>query len=371
MGKYEKYLNECIIINDMSPADFNHIEDGQTRWIIEKIKTLKTNKKRISILDYGCGKMRLFNALSQEEIEFEYVGIDFSSDQNIDRLVKENKNCKFVKVEDINKLERYSFDIVCLTNVIHEISILEFSKILMNIKLLIKQDGHFLLVDMSVLPHGELLGLPYYPYEIQELFSPVDYAFKTPNGYPIIACDILESDIMMPHKIMKKLYYIIGRKRDKLSYLAFDVLNKGGIKKFNEEYEQYNSRMSSDDLFGYINYLSGLANYRLKEFLNKYEDNGKNEFYVDLVKLYIDTYDEYSKQLTITEVYKSLYPKYTVLEITKKLNIALMQPSFFMLEKDKETLFATDRLDYFLDNYTYEDLKKHGISVMSAFCEIT
>lgn len=32
---------------------------------------------------------------------------------------------------------------------------------------------------------------------------------------------------------------------------------------------------------------------------------------------------------------------------------------------------ATDRLDYFLDNYTYEDLKKHGISVMSAFCEIT
>lgn len=364
MKKFEKYLKECII-NDLSPADFNLIEDGQTKWIINKIKTLIKKKDIISVLDYGCGNMRLFNALLKENLQFKYVGIDKSLNEDIKNIITENEMCTFVRLADITQIKKHSFDIICLVNVIHEISIIEFSEIIGIIKIMIKPEGHFLLMDMPVLPKGELLGLPYFPSEIINLFFPIDYKLETESGYPIIACDIIEHNINFPYYMMEMIYDIIKAKRNFFSYFAFKILNDNGVTKFNYLFNSINTKMSDEELFGYVVHLSGLANYRLVEYKNANIVNEENEFYVALIKLYIDTFNKTGKQIKISDVYDELYPQYTMLEITQKLKIALGLDSFFMLDEDTETLCATEKLDNLENDFSYDDLRRISLCEFS------
>ena len=95
---------------------------------------------------------------------------------------------------------------------------MDFVEILFNTKLLLKEKGHFLLLDMSVLPQGELLGLPYFPDEILDLLAPIDYTFSTKSGYPIIACDIEPNEIKLPHNMLEKLCYIVLKKEMNLVF---------------------------------------------------------------------------------------------------------------------------------------------------------
>ncbi len=352
----------------MSPADFNLIKDGQTQWLIDKITSLSKTKTCISILDYGCGKMRLYNALSELNFRFNYVGTDFESSEEINTIINTNDNCNFISLSEIAGMGRNSFDIVCLSNVVHEISIIEFAEIILTTKLLLMKDGHFLLLDMSVLPQGELLGLPYFPDEVLSLFEPMDYAFETQSGYPIIACDICPSALMLPHVAIEKLYSLVMKKRDDFSFLALSLVNKYGIDFFNEKFKNINKRMNSEELLGYAQYLSGLSNYRMVEFRQSYYSDNDNEFYIDLINLYMSTFDRTGEQLSLIEMYDKLYPKYSVTQITCKLKQATYPHSFFGFD-DGERLYATERLDYFLNNYTFDDLRKSGI-IISAMCGI-
>ena len=301
--------------------------------------------------------------------KFEYLGADFESNSIIEKIVAENDNCKFICLSKVPELERKSIDIICLSNVIHEITIMDFVEILLNSKLLLKEEGHFLLLDMSVLPKGELLGLPYFPDEILELFTPIDYTFSTKSGYPIIACDILPSEIKLPHYTLEKLYNVIMKKRDEFSFLALTFMNKYGVDSFNERFKKINSKMNSEDLLGYTLYLSGLANFRLEEFCQSHYADTNNEFYVDLINLYINTFENFEEQLSLHEMYCNLYPKYSVREIIIKLKFATEPYSFFCYDKN-ETLYANDRLDYFIDHYTFDDLRKSGIFAIAAKCEV-
>lgn len=368
ISKLSKYLKECVI-NDLSPADFNLIRDGQTQWIVEKIASLAKNKEYVSVFDYGCGNMRLYNALSKTDIKFEYIGVDFESNVVIEKIVVENDNCKFICLSKVPELERNTIDIVCLSNVIHEISIMDFVEILFNTKLLLKEKGHFLLLDMSVLPQGELLGLPYFPDEILDLLAPIDYTFSTKSGYPIIACDIEPNEIKLPHNMLEKLCYIVLKKRDEFSFLSLTFMDKYGVDFFNEKFKKINRKINNEDLLGYTLYLSGLANFRLVEFRQSHHVDDDNEFYVDLINLYVSTFENTGKQLTLQEMYSNLYPKYSIKEIIIKLKAATAPHSLFGYDKD-ETLYATDRLEYFFDNYTFDDLRKSGILVISAMCEM-
>ena len=368
INNLSKYLRECVI-NDLSPADFDLIKDGQTKWLIEKITSLSKSKTCITIFDYGCGNMRLYNALSKLDFPFKYIGADFKRTESIDEIIYNNSNCDFVYLSEITKIERHSFDVVCLSNVIHEISIMEFVEIIFNTKLLLLHNGHFLLLDMSVLPQGELLGLPYFPDEILDLFEPIDYTFKTESGYPIIACDIMPSDLLLPHIAIEKLCYLIMKKRDEFSFLALSIIDKYGMDSFNEKFKSINKRLSNEDLLGYTLYLSGLSNFRISEFRQGHNSNNENEFYVDLINLFTSIFDSTGKQLLLYDMYSSLYPKYTIRDIVIKLKQATSVHSLFGFE-DEETLYATERLDYFLDNFTFDDLRKSGIFVISAMCEI-
>ena len=60
---------------------------------------------------------------------------------------------------------------------------------------------------------------------------------------------------------------------------------------------------------------------------------------------------------------------HSIKEIIIKLKAATAPHSLFGYDKD-ETLYATDRLEYFFDNYTFDDLRKSGILVISAMCEM-
>lgn len=368
INSLSKYLKECVI-NDLSPADFESIKDGQIKWLIEKIMSLSKNKACTTVLDYGCGNMRLYNALSKLDLKFMYVGADFKRSDNINELIHNNDNCNFICLSEITRIERHCFDIVCVSNVIHEISIIEFVEVIYNTKLLLSKDGHFLLLDMSVLPQGELLGLPYFPDEILDLFEPIDYTFTTEKGYPIIACDIMPSDLMLPHTAIEKLCYLIMKKRDEFSFLAFSIINKYGMDIFNKKFNNINKRMSNEDLLGYILYLSGLSNFRISEFRQEHTYSSCNEFYVDLINLFTETFERTGKQLLLHDMYSSLYPKYPLREIVIKLKQATSPHSLFRFE-DEKTLYATERLDYFIDNFTFDDLRESGIFVISAMCEV-
>lgn len=336
---------------------------------MDKIASIANTKNGISILDYGCGNMRLYNALLQLNFPFNYVGTDFKLSDSAAKIVQINDNCNFVPLSEITQIDRNSFDIICLSNVIHEISITAFAEVLLNIKLLLRQDGHFLLIDMSVLPKGELLGLPYFPNEIMGLFEPIDYIFETESGYPIIACEISPKKIMLPHIVIEKLHNLIIKKRDAFSFFSFELIDKCNMDIFNLKFKNINRRMKDEDLLGYTQYLSGLSNFRIIEFQQQYQPDNDNEFFVDLINLYITTFEQTNRQLSLLAMYYELYPKYSAVQIAYKLKEATFPHSLFGIDEDGE-LYATERLDYFLDNYTFDDLRKTGISVMSVKCEM-
>lgn len=367
MKTIHDYVVECIE-NDLSPADFSLINDGQMQWIVENIEKLVKNDKSV-ILDYGCGNMRLLNALSNRGFNYEYYGVDVSIDDCMKQRSESYSNCHLIPANRMHDIPYHSNDIVCLCNVTHEISILEFSEILLNSMFLLKPEGYLIYMDMSVLPKGELLGLPYFPKEIMELFSIDECTVQTRNGYPVVGCVVPASSIPDPYSAIPLLYELLEEKRDSFSYYALDCVNQNGVEFFEKQFQKMHSRMEKENLLAYSLYLSAVANYRLVEYSQCFLDDENNEFYIDLIELYISTLESENKQITIREVYEKLFPKYSHIQITIKLKLLFSMIETFFMKEEGNQLVATDRLEYFLNysNYNYDDLRRIGPNLAN-FC---
>ena len=117
--------------------------------------------------------------------------------------------------KEICHLPVASFDIAVIMNVVHEVSISDFTNIVETVRRLLKPTGRLLIVDMAILPEGEYRALPYYPWELKSVFFECDdCSYNSKSGVPVVALDIPASAIPIYQQFERLLVNLIIEKRD-------------------------------------------------------------------------------------------------------------------------------------------------------------
>ena len=158
--KLLKLLEESLRQNPpIAPTELFY--DSQTKSIIRELHKIEN---KICLLDYGCGNLRLLKGLkaSDKPLFVKYVATDVRR-QEVNEFSKDDY--EYVEIPTLRKEYSSCFDAIILMNVIHEISIEAIATIFEDVRRLLKSTGLFYLVDMSILPEGEPLALPFYSWE--------------------------------------------------------------------------------------------------------------------------------------------------------------------------------------------------------------
>lgn len=116
------------------------LEDQDNILFIAKLCSKISNNKNISILDIGCGNGAL--ALSNEKLNFNYIGIDFSEE-----AIKKAKGIypdgKFIicDVENPGNINK-KFDVIILSEILYYV---DFKKIINVYKKFLKKNSIFII----------------------------------------------------------------------------------------------------------------------------------------------------------------------------------------------------------------------------------
>jgi SAM-dependent methyltransferase len=292
------------------------------RFIVEQILI---NQVKV-IVDIGCGNCRLYKALCDRSYDFEkYIGVD-KKPTEIDNL-HYNNNYQFILENDETSIPQRIADIVVICNVIHELTIIEMLKMLEMSRQILKTDGKLLIVDMSILPNGELEAVPLIYEDFSESkISFVNLSFQSRNGYPILAMVAIKSQIDDYVLMSKKLGMLFAQKRDSFSYYAIyfckhpdapindTILAKLGLLKTADR----------ENILGYLIYIAGAANVKLIDY-NRFSKT-THDFVLPDGRLNKKQLDEivYSDIITniiiLSEVYFQVRNKYiTVNELFEEM----------------------------------------------------
>jgi len=154
---------ECLQIpgSAMTQSD-----DPQTQQIVSEIQKIVHKNKNVKILDYGAGKGRIITGLMETTPNLkdiiDYIAFDsYPNDETTCRIniISAYDSCDDRYYNDIGKLKEKhgenTFDIVVCCNVFHEISPSEWQKTIDCIHSLLKEQGHLLLLEDNLMPHGE------------------------------------------------------------------------------------------------------------------------------------------------------------------------------------------------------------------------
>lgn len=141
--------------------------DPQSKQLNEQLKIIWNNKSSINLLDFGAGKGRMianlsdYPTVSNETLNYHaYEPFDTDKNdclKNISLCYDDAENRYHTSIESLRtKIDDNSFDVVVLSNVLHEISHSQWCPIFSDIKQLLKDDGYLLLIEDCLIPIGEL-----------------------------------------------------------------------------------------------------------------------------------------------------------------------------------------------------------------------
>lgn len=135
------------------------------------INILKSN---ISFLDFGCGQGRLIKLINENNLVERFNKIDvFEPDPKFQEELKTIPNIKNVYTE-LNKLNS-EYDLILLSNVLHEISPREIINTIKKLNSILKKNGVFVIIEDLVLRKGEMPNkngyLVFNPDELKLLFN--------------------------------------------------------------------------------------------------------------------------------------------------------------------------------------------------------
>lgn len=372
LNKYKKYIEEAIqYTNDVSP--FEHCFDSQTQWVIHKIK--ENIKKDIKIIDYGCGQLRLLNALNKEGLlsEINYFATDIKSP---DMTNLENLPFVFKTIQETKQMTNSSIDVAVLMNVIHEISILDIVEIIETIRRLLSPDGKIFLVDIAVLPKGEYRALPFYPWELTSLFrNSNDFSYISKGGIPIVALEIPHSTIPVYTEMAYNLCELIVEKRDLYASLACMLPSRSSNRKINNWLKKMSLEFGDGYILSYLMLLSGFANFRFIEY-SSIPDPSYTEI-CDAAEAILRWYFKYRERYNIEPKYFLVFDElgdkfsYFVLSSTLKQLSNFIGSFFFPFYSDNmgdQILRASESLDIFEDRFTYNDIRKLGLGNLQQEC---
>jgi ABC-type cobalamin/Fe3+-siderophores transport system ATPase subunit len=141
--------------------------DPQSKQLNEQLNVIWNNKSSINLLDFGAGKGRMianlsdYPTVSKETLNY-HAFEPFNTDKddclkNIALCYEDAENRYHTSIENLRtKVDDNYFDVVVLSNVLHEIPHSEWLSIFPKIKQLLKSDGYLLLIEDCLIPIGEL-----------------------------------------------------------------------------------------------------------------------------------------------------------------------------------------------------------------------
>lgn len=235
-SKIVRFYNQCLR-KGADVASIQTTRDGQIQKVCE---TIFSRFGTPSILDLGCGKMRLLNALMRRnEGEWTYLGIDLEDPASVYgrefRILRRFEHERDRWKVDSSRGFRESaqkFDVVVLMNVIHETSLITTASLIQDARIHLKEDGILLLVDISYLSKGEPRFVPYFAWDARRMFSQVadqSYVSKR-KGIPVLFCVVERRHILPFSETLAALVASTNAKLDDLrSYLAVESPRVAGI----------------------------------------------------------------------------------------------------------------------------------------------
>ena len=228
--------------------------DPQTKQIHSVIENYIQPSGKIKILDYGSGKGRILNCIEENKSLFldkvEYYAFDVYSENeeeciySIGNLYTDPKERYFKNERDLrSKHDEHSFDILIMSNVLHEIDPIDWLKkfgINGFITKTLKKTGILLLVEDHQLPYGEK-------------------AYQ--NGFLVL--DTPE---------LKKLFCISSEDKN----FTWDDFYKDGRLKAHRIPQPYLERMTSETRIAALKELKDNAKHEITELRKRDEKSYKN-----------------------------------------------------------------------------------------------
>jgi hypothetical protein len=214
-----------------------------------------------SILDFGCGDFRLPRALRKENIHFKYMGTDIKAPT----INGESYSWPFVETSNVTSSPIGYYDYGIMVNVLHELSVLEFANSIEFLRSHLHDNGKLIIVEKSILSHGEPLAIPLYPQEIGSLFAQVEDLSYHDDHNQIVSVIIVDKEDIAPYIFNDIIIRLMLRK--KLLTLASIVYKL--THKRDEAISQLENIGLGDDMvfdYGYLSILAGNVFFRLEEY---------------------------------------------------------------------------------------------------------
>lgn len=224
--KLRRYFEECLR-STLPIAPIDLISDSQTRQVVDEVFS---RFKEPQIIDYGCGRLRLLNALleTKPDIPWQYTGVD--TELTTFRYPEEVKRCesfatqrnrwRLMSITDLRQSDVAADVCVCM-NVVHELPILDLAATIEDFRQHLRKEGLLFMVDTSFLPEGEPLFAPIFSWDLQPLFGKYeDLSYTSRSGIPVLFCLIPQPSLPTYHRLPLFLERWFAGKRDLLATLA-------------------------------------------------------------------------------------------------------------------------------------------------------
>ena len=173
MIRFKKKNNKIILIyfSDLIRKIFKGDRIKRIYKTVENIsrKIAKQNKKKISILDFGCGSMEISKKLKDKKYINKIIGTD------IFNYKYEDQNIKYVQQNKFFKSKNKKFDLIISVDVLHHIGIDKSHKILNKLS---NYSKYILIKD-----HFEFGFLSRHLLRFVDFYANYAYGVKIPKKY--------------------------------------------------------------------------------------------------------------------------------------------------------------------------------------------
>lgn len=364
--KILRFYQECL--RETPPiASIDLIRDSQTTRLLAEIFRDRTKP---SIVDYGCGALRLLHALLTKcgERQWSYLGLDVT-----DPAVGAQDSCERLRLlptenqwttQSISeaRISGQQFDVGVMMNVLHELPIEDIARSLQDMRRLLSPQGTLILIDTVLLPEGEPRFVPFYPWEIQEMTANAeDRSYISKSGIPISFYRIPSVELPSYYGLADRIAQMMHLKRDHWSQLAVNLSKEENV----SGRQALGLGKSKEFDYAYLNAIVANASFRISEFANRRKSSPENfdECACQIVRSVQDSFNRRGRCPSAEELFDQtgLSHDYGVIERT----LALLQgPSpgkgvIFPIYDPHKPLVPSEAWDILED--AVDEIPKRGI----------
>ena len=339
------FYQECLR-NEPGVASMELIGDSQTKQLLDAIFALGND---VSILDYGCGNLRLLNALRTRPEAWTYKGLDLEDPaltraQEIAALGDSDERVRRSSFSSFDGHRRNpsKHDVAVVLNVFHELPIVAMATVVEDLRRSLREDGRVLLMDTVLLPEGEPRFVPMYPWEVELVFGPgTDRTYTSRSGIPILFVEVSARSLGGFHSALPLVSRLVPEKRDVWTQISIDLNSNDRL------HARRSLGLGTSQTFdyAYLNTIIANANFRASE-LGSHLDVGAKVFDAcacAFVRVHAEHWDDGHGPMRLVDAYDRLASEFAYATIFTVLDRFERSLLFFRMQNG--TIQPTDKWD--------------------------